>query len=266
MKSRGLVLVVALLVASAATAAVFMYVQSVRSNVRSSSTDVRVIVSKQDIAAGTRLDALIESGQLTTISVPADTVVPGAVTDASQIQGKTTSTFILAGEQITTARLRGSRQGTGGILGIPKGMQAVTVELDAQKVPAEVVQTGDHVSVYATFSQVSVISAGKLRQFLGGHGGADNQSQQLGDFTVELIPDAQVLRAQRAPNSANLGKRVYDVTLALAPNDGQGLVFAQEKGSIWLALLPPGEDGKPQPPVNYLNSLRSGIEVREVGR
>ena len=70
MKSRGAVLVIALLVAAAATAAVFMYVQSVRSNVRSSASDVRVIVSKQDIPAGSNLDVIIEGGQLTTITVP----------------------------------------------------------------------------------------------------------------------------------------------------------------------------------------------------
>src|SRR5437762_1050129 len=124
MKSRSAVLVIALLVAAAATAAVFMYVQSVRSNVRSSASHVRVI-------------------------------------------------------------------------GIPKGEEAITVALESQKVPAQVVQPGDRVSVYATFSQVSVIAQTKLSQFLNGGAPANNNLQQLGDFTLELIPDAQVLRVSR---------------------------------------------------------------------
>jgi len=266
MKSRGAVLVIALLVAAAATAAVFMYVQSVRSNVRSSASDVRVIVSKQDIPAGSNLDAVIEGGQLTTITVPGSAVVPGAVTDASQLRGKTTSAFILAGEQISTARLRGGRQGTGGVLGIPKGEEAITIALESQKVPAQAVEPGDHVSVYATFSQVSVIAQTKLRNFLNGGGPANNSLQQLGDFTSELIPDAQVLRVGRASDSASSGQTMYDVTLALHPTDGQSLVLAQEKGSIWLALLPPGEQGKPQAPISYLDALRRALHPTEAGR
>jgi Flp pilus assembly protein CpaB len=212
-----------------------------------------VIVSKNDITAGTKLDSLVSSGQFTTLQVPADAVVPGAVTDLTQLRGKTTSSFILQGEQISTARLQGSTYNTGGVLGIPKGYEGVTVQLQAQKVPAQVLQPGDHVTVYATFSDVSVIRGSNLRAFLKGKQvSPDNSKAELGDFTVTLVPDAQVLKVTGEAGTTNTGSTSdIMVTLALTPTDGQRAVFSQEKGSLWLATLPPGQTGHPLPPASY---------------
>ena len=84
MKNRGMALAVALLVAAGATAAIFLYVQSVKKHATQPSATVTVIVSKNDITAGTKLDSLITGGQFTTLSVPTDAVVPGAVTSEAQ--------------------------------------------------------------------------------------------------------------------------------------------------------------------------------------
>jgi hypothetical protein len=46
------------------------------------------------------------------------------------------------------------------------------------------------------------------------------------------------------------------VTVALLPKDAQDVVFAQEKGTLWLGLLPPGESGKKQNPTNILKVVR----------
>src|SRR6266571_2039144 len=89
MKKRGVALFVAVLLAGGATAAPSM---------------VRVIVAKHGIAAGTQLDGLISAGAFTTLEVPQIAVVSGAITDLSQLQGRTTSTFIrqdeLAGGEV----------------------------------------------------------------------------------------------------------------------------------------------------------------------
>src|SRR6266540_4338273 len=127
MKPRGLAMAVALLLAVGATSAIFLYVQGVKREAKPAASNVTVIVSKKNITAGTKLDTLIQEGAFTTVSVPRDALVNGAVSTLADLQGKTAAAFILQGEQITSARFQGSSQSTGGLLGIQGGYQAVTL-------------------------------------------------------------------------------------------------------------------------------------------
>src|SRR5438046_2138907 len=120
MKTRGIAVFLAVVLGVGATLAIYLYVQGVRNtSSRSSESQVAVIVSKQDIAAGTSLDSLIKSGSFTTLQVPSDTLVQGAVTDLTQLKGHTTQYPVLQGQQISVAVLQGSAlQVKGGRLGI----------------------------------------------------------------------------------------------------------------------------------------------------
>jgi hypothetical protein len=40
------------------------------------------------------------------------------------------------------------------------------------------------------------------------------------------------------------------LTLELKPQDAQKMVFATEKGTLWLGVLPPGQAGKGQAPTD----------------
>ena len=95
MKERGLVVVLAFLLAIGATAAVFLYVNGVKSDATNGGTTSQVIVSKQIIPSGTNLDGLVSSGAFVTKAVPTEDLVPGAVTSIQQLQGKTTSQTIV---------------------------------------------------------------------------------------------------------------------------------------------------------------------------
>jgi pilus assembly protein CpaB len=245
---------VAFLLAIGATAAVYLYVQGVRKDAKSTVTDMAtVIVSKQDISAQTSLDSLINSGAFTTLQVPADAVVQGAVTDVSQLQGKSTAFPILQGEQITTARLQGSTtQVQGGILGIPAGHKAVTIPMDLPQAVGGVIQTGDHITLYATFEDVQVIS-GSLKQIFEG-GGFETKKRDIGDFTVTVVPDVQILRAVKPTEGSN--ESTVLLTLALTPEQAQLVVFSKEEGKVWVGLLPPGETGTSVPPLNVIEALR----------
>src|SRR5207244_2274127 len=139
------------------------------------SEQVTVVVSKGDIPAGTSMDTLIAHGDFTTESVPAKTEVAGAVTALEQLKGRVSSVPILAGEQIPAARLQGSTDLPGGALGIPKGDEAVTLQLDAQRAGNGTIARGDHVTVFGTFRGV------------GSTGTAAEQ-----DVTLALVPDVKV--------------------------------------------------------------------------
>src|ERR687892_2667074 len=159
MKGRGIVLVVALVLAGVAAGAVFMYVRGVQEETRAAEELVSVVVAKEDIPPGTELDPLLSGGMFARLEVPRTTLIRGVVTTLDQLQGNESSSPILAGEQISTARLRGQAEFGGGVLGIPEGHKAVTFPLEAPRALGGVLRTGDHVSIYATFTEAGKASA-----------------------------------------------------------------------------------------------------------
>jgi pilus assembly protein CpaB len=243
MKGRALVVVLALILATVATAGVFMYSRGVQEEANSGGTTVQVVVTKVDIPARSDLDQLIKDDQFRIIQVPASVVVDGAVTSVDQLAGKNNSVAILAGEQIPVARISGNVPG--GALAIPEGMQAMTVSLDAPRAVAGAINAGDHVTIYSTLK-------GTL-----GQGAAARET-----VTLVLVPTAELLAVFRPLSSSTFGgdgestpaeqlPGSLTVTLALTPEDAQRFVFSMESGSTWFGLLPPDESGQPMEPITY---------------
>ena len=94
----------------------------------------------------------------------------------------------------------------------------MTLQLESTRIVGGLIQTGDHVSLYATFQP-------PVTQY----------------ETVTLVPDVRVLRVIK-PNADHPTDGTL-VTMALRPGDAQQVVFAQENGSVWMALQPPGQAG-----------------------
>ena len=244
MKGRGLVVFLALILATLATAGVFMYSRGVEEQAKTGGTMVQVVVSKVDLPARTDLDQMIKDDQFRIIQVPASVVVDGAVTSVDQLAGKNNSVAILAGEQIPAARISGNVPG--GALAIPEGMEAITVSLDAPRAVAGVLNAGDHVTIYSTFRG----APGK---------GAAAASEPV---TVVLVPTVELLAVFRplasstfggddAPTSSEQLPGSLTVTVALTPEDAQRFVFSMESGSTWFGLLPPDESGKAMEPITF---------------
>ncbi|HXF71896.1 MAG TPA: Flp pilus assembly protein CpaB [Actinomycetota bacterium] len=253
MRSRGLVVVLALLLAAGATAAVFLYVRGVREEARTGGELVRVIVPTQDIPAGTELDPLIQQGAFRELEIPRDAVVVGAVTDLSQLRGQTATSAILAGEQIPTQRLSSGAL-PGGALGLTEGYQAVTVSLSAEQIVGPALQRGAHVTVYASFPGVDT------RSLRGGTAPAPTQVRGIPGLVMPLVQEVRVLDVLR-PGVAE-GEQAADqgalVTLELLPVDAEKVVFAQQNGRIWLGLIAPEDVGAVEAirPVDFLQLAR----------
>jgi Flp pilus assembly protein CpaB len=227
MKRGATAAVITLLFAAAAAAGVFLFMKNVRQDAQKPQTTVDVLVSAQDIPAGTELDTLIAQNDFVTQTVPANLVIQGVITDVYQLQGQRTAYPILAGEQISAARLAGPLQAAGGTLGIPSGYQAASITLEAQRNVAGALKQGDHVEVWGTFATKEAST------------------------TRVVIPDALVL-AVPTDTSGNPGN---NVTLAVTPVEASLLIYTQGQSSVWLTLLPPNETGAQVPPVTE-RSLR----------
>lgn len=227
MKRGATAAVITLLFAAAAAGGVFLFMKNVREAAQKPEATVDVLVSSQDIPAAQELDPLIEEGVFVARTVPASLVIQGVITDVYQLRGQRTAYPILAGEQVSAARLAGPLQAAGGTLGIPAGYQAASVTLEAQRSVAGALQQGDHIEVFGTFT--------------------DKQTQ----ITQVVIPDALVLAV---PTDAS-GNPGSNVTLAVTPPEASLLIYSQEQGRVWLTLLPPNETGVEVPPVSA-RSLR----------
>ena len=247
MKGRGLVVFLALILATLATAGVFMYSRGVKEDVQTGGTMVPVVVTKVDIPARSDMDQLIKDDQFRIIQVPASVVVNGAVTSVDQLAGKNNSVAILAGEQIPAARISGNVPG--GALAIPEGMQAITVSLDASRGVAGAINAGDHVTIYSTFKDAPR------------KGGTVNET-----VTSVLVPTAELLAVFRPLASSTFGDDEstsseqlpgsLTVTVALTPEDTQRFVFSMESGSTWFGLLPPDESGQPMEPITFAHVVK----------
>jgi pilus assembly protein CpaB len=222
MRRGAFAAVVTILFAAAAAAGVYLFMKNVREDARAPEATVQVLVSQQDIAAGEELDPLIDQGNFVTKTVPEADLVQGVITDEYQLRGQRSAYPILAGEQISAARLAGPLQAAGGTLGIPAGYQAASVSLEAQRSVAGALQQGDHVEIFGTF----------------GRGAGDREVTQV------VIADALVLAVPAT------GQSDRAITLAVTPVEASLLIYAQEQGRVWLTLLPPNELGVDVPPVS----------------
>jgi Flp pilus assembly protein CpaB len=256
----GVAFIVALVLAVGATLGVFAYVNGVRHESQGSTKQaVSVIVSTVDIQPNTPLDPLISAGDFTTLSVPTAAVVTGAVTDISQLRGQTAQLFIVAGEQVTTQRLQNSTAKSGGPLGITEGYEALSLSLDIPNAGGGFVHPNDNVTIYASWDDFQIIP-GTFRQALEGKTGGDKRD--LGNLTLTVVPQARVLRVSGSDASTDQTASAIQVTLELTPQDAQAILQAQQTGTVWIVLLPPGQKGVNTPPAQISQILIRSLSSR----
>lgn len=255
MRSRGLVVAIAVVLAIVAAAAVILYTNGVKSDAVTGGALSVVVVSKQDIAANTNLGPLVEEGVFTQLRVPTEAVVDGAVTDIGQLRGQTTTAPVLANEQIPVGRLSGGEAPKGGSLGISEGNVGLPIVLQGGPAGYGLVQRGDNVAVYATFKPGELVQKGALRQILA----PAQLDKILSDasavgpivpipfkFTATIVPSARVLNivnpvtVEGTVEGTKFSETDIPVTLDLSPKDAQAVTYALVTADLVnLGLLPP---------------------------
>jgi Flp pilus assembly protein CpaB len=256
MRSRGLVVAIAVVLAVLAAVGVIVYTNQVKNSATTEDT-VAVIVANQDIPASTDLNPLLaQGGVFKQIRVPKDALVSGAVVNLDQLQDKVTSAPILANEQIPDSRLG---HGTSNLLGTSPGHMALSMELDSPPGGNGHVQQGDAVAVFATFAKGTPVQYKQLKDLIGKsaiakflqdaqQSGTSVTASNLGvvvmpfDYTFQLIQSVKVLDIDNPAVDETTGESAGGTivfALDLLPNDARDIVFANNFGSLWLGLLPP---------------------------
>ncbi len=235
---------------------VFLAVANLGSS--SNSTDVtsgatgQVLVAKDNIGAGTRLNA--DMFRVATFSE--NDLVPGAITDPASIVGQTATTDIQRGQQLSSVHLASAtddKRADQLAFKIPAGQRAVAVKVDASTAIGGLVVPGDRVDVLVTVRE---------------HDQATNQDTLrvqtvLQDVLVVAREQTDVQRVvalgtpaagssdngntpddqafQQRPDDIKPDAGLTTVSLSLSPDDVQQLVLAEAMGTITLSMRPYGE-------------------------
>ena len=253
--SRRLVgLVLAIVLAGAGTFALYQYVTNIENRELEEIELAQVYVATGTIPVGTSAQAAIEQGLIRREEVPRNVVADNAIGSLEQIQGLVATADITRGEQILTTRFGRAAGTETGLLEIPEGRQAISVEVGILPGVAGFVRAGDHVSILATLDEPDPTSPDPA------------VTRTRVEFAVQ---DAIVLAVGqrvlvRDEQGRNQGYRInetndrYLFTLAVTPADVERILLAFQEASIWFTLLPEGEQAPAVTSGRTLDDLLTG--------
>lgn len=250
MRSKVLIIVVALVLAGVAAVLALRYVQSARTDVVASSEPIEILVAQEDIPRGVASEELIAKKMIALEKVPQRFVAAGAISSVRAIEGQVLNSPLTKGEQLTTDRFS-VPSAAGLAYSIPKEYVAIAIPVDEVKGISGLVKPGDHVAVFVTFSP-----------------GPKGQE----DITKILLPDAKVLAmggslspettTQTTQRTSALGSTsnsqgavAKTMTLSVTAADAEKLVFAEETGKVWITLLPATGDTVPSAPGQTIQTV-----------
>jgi pilus assembly protein CpaB len=237
MKSRLVMVVIALILGLMAAFGVFLYANGVKQQVEQDQKTAKVLVAEEDIPIGLGLSEIMDKRLASFQKVPKKYVASGVIASSKDIDGQVLAFSVQKGEQITTDRFQYNTK-AGLAFAIPKDHVALSISVDEVKGVSGMVKAGDLVNIIATLSGSSGATIGE-----------DMTKILLSNVKVIAVGNVIAPQEGRAEeqktltssgsSSSDTGKRV--VTLALTPGDAEKVVFAEEKGSVWLSLLPASE-------------------------
>jgi pilus assembly protein CpaB len=178
-----------------------------------------VVVAARPMVIGTQLTR----EDLKLVAWPANSLVPGAVTDLKDAVNRGLLTAVLQNEPITTNKLASAESGAGLSPAIPPGMRAMSVKVNDVIGVAGFIVPGSRVDVVVTIrrSQDSMTRT------------AANNVQVLTAGTRRDQEKPEVDPRTGQTSSATV------VTLMVTPRDAERIALAQSEGQIMLVLRNP---------------------------
>jgi Flp pilus assembly protein CpaB len=205
---------IALACALAAGAVLVFAMARYRDSVRTSQSNVTVLVANRLIPKGTSGTAIATGGEFTAESVRHGQATTGAVADTASVSGSVTVRDILPGQQLTRADFATA---AGITAELTPSQRALSLNLDQAHGLTGIVQAGDHVDVYGGFDVTQ--GNGPVRPVV-----------RL------LVPNVKVLQVQSAGGGLGGGGQNGTTVLAVSELQSGEIAFAQEYGKVWLAL------------------------------
>ena len=192
---------------------------------------VTVVVASTDISAGDLADELIADNKLREEEIDPAQLVAGAIGSLNQIAGATFTQGFQADQQIASTGLQLNPPRT---YTIPKGFDAVALQLDFVPGVAAYVSPGDRINLYGTVAGTRA---------------------ELVLTNVEVLDVNRTIPARRGtatdPNAADAGRASTDAVtylLALRPDDVEKVIFLTDSAGLYATLV--AEDAAPAGPTS----------------
>jgi pilus assembly protein CpaB len=250
---RILGLVGALLLAAVGTVMIAAYVKDADARALDGQKTVDVLVVKKSVPAGTPAEDLGE--RVAVESMLKQAVVDGALVDVDDVKGKVTGAALIPGEQLARARFvdASAFRATGSSVEVPDGLLQTTVKLDPERAVGGVLTPGSHVAVTASFDDKANWPPASTQVLLHDVLVTNVQMTQSTDGKAFTTKAATSDDSDIAPGNAPTGQLL--VTLALDVPSVERVVFAAERGSLWLSIEP--DDASP---AGSKNVTRSNVQ------
>ncbi|HZP57736.1 MAG TPA: Flp pilus assembly protein CpaB [Dehalococcoidia bacterium] len=228
-----------------------------------------VLVAKDNIAAGTRLNA----DMFRVATFAEGDLVPEAVSDPQAIVGQTATTDIQRGQQLSRVHVAAAtddKRADQLAFKIPDGQRAVAVKVDETSAIGGLLVPGDRVDVLVTIKEKDENRPDQdflhVQTVLQNVLVVAREQTEVQRVVALGTPAAGAADGRNTPDDQAFEQRPDDikpdpglstVSLALSPQDVQQLVLADALGDITLALRPYGESAPAQ-----VTDLRVPVSVR----
>ncbi len=261
MRLRIILLFVAIILGVVAVVAVISYISSIRASVEEEVEKVEVLVAAQNIPKETPVEMITEAEAVVLEAIPRKYLADGVLISIESYEGYVTAAPINKGEQITSTKFVKPEQ-IGLAFMIPEDMVAVSIPVNEVIGVSNLINVGDQVNVIATFKptedETGETSPGVLEEEISDETGGtffDVEAALEKEITRTLLWNVEVLyvgtriivveEEEDQEGGVLSGQSTKDisasdirtVTLALNPEDSEKMVFTEEMGSVWLALL-----------------------------
>ena len=240
MNRRLIGLLLAIVMAGAATFLLVQYVTSADERAREDEALAEVFVATADIPAGTSAEAAAAQGLIDQSTVPARNVPAGAIGSLDVIAGQVATMPLFEGEVIVAQRFGSTVAATtDATLEVPEGLLAISIQAGVVDGVAGFVQPQDTVSVVASLALPEDEVAEDDEDAEAVEGG------QTTEFLVQNVPvlavgQRVITTAEDGSTSASvaLSNENYIFTLGMTAEQVEQLVFASQQGELWFTLLP----------------------------
>jgi Flp pilus assembly protein CpaB len=240
MATRQGALMLALLCAVCAAGILVFALGKYKSGLTTVTKQATVLVATGSIPKGTPGDQIASRGLYKSMPIVASQLAPGALSDASFLQGKTASVPILPGQQLSVADFTGV-VGVAGLL--TPDQRAISLAISEAPGNNDVLQPGDRVDVYGAFSTSGgdkiVILLDPNSLVMKSAAGSASTSASSGGTSSSPSPSTTTGTSTSAgsagrPSTISGGSLVLSVSAQVASN----VVYAAVNGTVYLTLRP----------------------------
>jgi Flp pilus assembly protein CpaB len=263
MATRQGAMMLALLCAVCAAGILVFALGKYKSGLKTVTQQATVLVATGQIPRGAEGSALAARGLYKSMPIVPSQLSPGALSDASYLQGKTAATTILPGQQLSVADFTGV-VGVTGLL--TPNQRAISLAISESPGDNDVLQAGDRVDVYTYFAKpgVVVLTDPDVLVLKSAAGPASTSASAGG--TASAPPASTTTSSSggsgtaASPGAGNPSIIAgTSLVLSVSSQEAANIVYAAETGQNYLTLRPIKSTTTPRPLTTLASVIKDSV-------